>query len=699
MIEDMKKVFLAAALALSLCGTAGADEGMWMLPLLQKMNARQMSSLGCKISPSQIYNTGNPSITDAIVLFGRGCTGEIVSAEGLLLTNHHCGYSSIQKLSTPEHNYLEDGFWAMSRADEIPVPGLTVTFLENMTDVTDIVNKVGAKAYKKARRANPTRAAEAAMTEYKKGLVEKAVAENPGCDASVVEFYSGNTLYLIVTKTYRDIRFVGAPPASIGKFGGETDNWMWPRHTCDFSMFRVYAGVGNAPADYSPTNVPYTPKQFLKISMKGYKEGGYGMVIGYPARTQRYQTAVQLQSMLENNDIRIEARTMRLDAMREAMEADPVTKLQYASKFAGIANGWKKWKGMKQSFAKLDIIGREKQKEMDFVAWEQSDKKTKEKYDGALERINTTTGIMKNDRKAVTLLAETLLGIELVSLSNTAVNDISVFDDYDAFLDRKIASSLLNYYVDNVGVRDAVEVPGWVFSKESIEAYLDMLFTESVFTSRAKYEAAVAAGVDLSKDPASVLRLASVAKLRNLMNNIEAFTKDMSGAEKAYTAGLLEWRKKQPSYPDANSTMRLTYGTIKGYSPRDAVIYRYYSTIQGVLEKEDPSSSEFRGPDRLRVMAQTKNFDAYANAEGELPACFLLNCDITGGNSGSPVLDGSGNMIGLAFDGNWEAMSSDVMFEPDLQRCICVDIRYVLAIIDKYGGASHLLKEMVFVSK
>ena len=695
----MKRICVALALLLSIPGLVRADEGMWMLPLLQKMNSRQMSSLGCRISPNQIYNTGSPSLTDAIVHFGGGCTGEIVSAEGLLLTNHHCGYSSIQKLSTPEHNYLEEGFWAMSRTDEIPVPGLTVTFLESMTDVTDLVNKVGAKAYKKARRANPTRAAEAAMEEYRKELVAKAKADNAGCDASVVDFYSGNTLYLIVTKTYKDVRFVGAPPASIGKFGGETDNWMWPRHTCDFSMFRVYAGSGNQPADYSPANVPYVPKQFLKISMKGYKEGSYGMVIGYPGRTQRYQTAVQLQTMMENNDIRIEARTLRLDLMREAMHADPVVNLQYASKFAGISNGWKKWRGMKQSFARLNIIEREKQKENEFLEWERSNKKTKEKYDGALEKINMSTGIFNPDRMAMTLLYETLLSIELPGLSAQAPKDKGVFASYDISLDRKIASELMRYYFDNVRPSDVIELPGWKLSADNCEEYLDMLFGESVFTSLERYETAVAGGFDFSRDPAQVLYTACVAKYKNLMNNVNAFVKDMASAQKAYLAGLQEWRKKMPSYPDANSTMRLTYGTIKGYSPRDAVIYKYYSTIQGVLEKEDPDSYEFRVPDRLRVMAETKNYDAYANQNGELPACFLLNCDITGGNSGSPVLDANGNMIGLAFDGNWEAMSSDVMFEPELQRCICVDIRYVLAIIDRYGGASHLIKEMEVVAK
>jgi len=674
-----------------------ADEGMWMLPLLQKMNSKQMSSLGCKVSANQIYNVSNPSLTDAVVHFGNGCTGEIISAEGLLITNHHCGYSSIQKLSTPEHNYLEEGYWAMQRKEEIPVPGLTVTFLENMTDVTDVVTKVGAKAYKKSKRNNPAEAAEKAMDEYRQTLIENAKADNPGCEASVVEFYNGNTLYLIVSKVYRDVRFVGAPPVSIGKFGGETDNWMWPRHTGDFSMFRVYAGKDNQPAEFSADNVPYVPKQFLKISTKGYREGSYGMIIGYPGRTQRYMTAVQLEDMLETNDIRIEARTIRQNIMQEAMRADQKTNLQYASKYASSSNGWKKWQGMKQSFAKLDIIEREKKKEAAFVEWERMNKKTKEKYDGALEKINEATQMISPSKRAMTLLYETLLNIELVGLSNA--KNAAAYRDYDCSLDRRIAFALMRYYVENALPSDIVEIPGWALGQDNYDDYLNMLYSESVFTSAERYEAAVASGADLSKDPATVLRNAIISRYKALQNSTRDIQRNMQEAAKAYSAGLQEWHKKEPSYPDANSTMRLTFGTIKGYSPKDAVIYKYYSTIKGILEKEDPESYEFRVPDKLKVMAVNKDYDAYVNAEGELPVCFLLNCDITGGNSGSPVMDAYGNLIGLAFDGNWEAMSSDVMFEPELQRCICVDIRYVLAVIDKIGGASYLLKEMVFAGK
>ena len=695
----MKKNVIAFVIALGFGLTAFADEGMWMLPTLQRSNGRSMSSLGCKVSANAIYNAGKPSLTDAVVHFGNGCTGEIVSSEGLLLTNHHCGYSNIQKLSTPEHNYLAEGFWAMNKFEEIPCPGLTVTFLESMTDVSDMLRKVGDKAYRKARKDNPSKASEKAINEKKAELEEKARKENPDCDAAIVDFYNGNVQYLIITKTYRDVRFVGAPPASIGKFGGETDNWMWPRHTCDFSMFRVYADRNNAPADYSSENVPYTPKQYLKVSAKGYKEGSYGMIIGYPGRTQRYQTAVQLQEMLDNNDIRIEARDVRLALMKEAMRNDPLVNLQYASKYAGVSNGWKKWKGMKQSFENLDIIGREKEKEEAFTEWERSNKKTKEKYDGALERIDRNTRLMSDNMRSMTLLSETVLSLDLLSLTVMAPKDTGAYANYNLELDRNLASEMFRYYLSNVRDSEMIEIPGYSFTRENIEDYLDYLYENSVFTSAGKFSRAVREGVDLSRDPAVALREAAIAKYRNLNNSVKSYRQDMSGAVKAYTAGLLEWHKKQPSYPDANSTMRLTYGTVKGYSPRDAVEYKYYSTIRGVLEKEDPTNPEFVVPSKLKTMAVHKDYEEYVNEKGELPACFLLNCDITGGNSGSPVMDANGNLIGLAFDGNWEAMSSDVMFEPELQRCICVDIRYVLAIIDKVGGAGHLIKEMELVTK
>lgn len=672
----MKKLICAVSALFVLASTgAKADEGMWLLPLLQQMNAKAMADLGCRLSPDQIYSINHSSIKDAIVQFGGGCTGEIISDEGLLVTNHHCGYSSIQRLSTPEQNYLEDGFWAMNHGQEIPVSGLTVRFLQSMTDVTNQVIKHSKT--------------EDAKEKFIKSLEEKAKADNPHCTASVQSFYNENVYYLIVSKTYRDVRFVGAPPQSSGKFGGDTDNWMWPRHTCDFSMFRVYAGPDNEPADYSVDNKPLTPKQSLKVSLKGIEDGDFAMIMGYPGSTQRFMTATELQQMLDVNDIRIAARTVRQDVMWEARMADPVVNLQYANKYASSSNGWKKWQGEKEAFAKLSVIEREQQKENDFSAWVAADKKRVKAYGTALHDIDEFVFATKKIEAAVTLLIETLYRIELVSLSHSRTAE--PYKDYNQALDRKEASALMKHYLDNVAPEDRIDF-------ELSEQYLDDLFANSVFTSAEKLEKAKLDGVDLDKDPASQLYQAIRDKALLLQAGItEEAAAKYKAAQKAYTAGQLEWTAGQPSYPDANMTCRLTYGNVKSYSPKDGVLYKHYTTLEGVMEKEDPDNYEFRVPAKLKDIYQTKDYGQYANKNGELVTCFLTNNDITGGNSGSPVLDADGCLIGLAFDGNWEAMSGDVIFEPNVQRCINVDIRYVLLMMDKFGGAGYLLNEMNIV--
>ena len=668
----MKRIFAALAASILLLAPAHADEGMWLLPLLEKMNADVITRLGCRLSVDEIYSVNHSSIKDAIVHFGSGCTGEIISDQGLLVTNHHCGYASIQALSTPEHNYLEDGYWAMGKSEELPAPGLTVTFLQSMNDVTDRIEKAGKKG-------------EDAVLACREAIIKEFKAANPYCDVKIVNFYNSNVFYAIVSKTYRDVRFVGAPPASAGKFGGDTDNWMWPRHTCDFSMFRVYAGPGNEPADYSPDNVPMVPRKSLKVSLKGVHEGDFAMIMGYPGSTQRYMTAVELQSMLDRNDVRIAARGVRQEILWSEMRADDKVGLQYASKYSSSSNGWKKWTGEKESFAKLGIIEREKQKESDFVKWvEKKDSRVK-KYAGAIETIDSYTEAALPSLLAQSLVDETLGRIEILGLA-IAKND-NGYKDYDLEVDRKVSYAMLDHYLANVRPEDRIDISA---------ADLDDVFENSVFTSLERKNAAVAYGADLSKDPAALLRAKIVDKYRELGEAAPDAT-GVAEARKAYTAGLLEWKKGEASYPDANSTCRLTYGTVKGYSPKDGVIYNYYTTLKGVIEKEDPDNYEFRVPARLKEIYEKKDFGQYANEKGEMPVCFLTNLDITGGNSGSPVLDARGALIGLAFDGNWEAMSSDVLFEPDLQRCICVDIRYVLLVMDKFGGAGYLLDEMKLV--
>ena len=659
----MKKPILMLALLFAVASVS-ADEGMWMLPTLKKMNESDMKKLGLKISASQIYNEKKASIKDAVVHFGGGCTAEIISEKGLLVTNHHCGYSSIQALSTPEHNYLEDGYWAMSLEEEIPVPGLTVTFLQSMTDVTGMDSDKADE------------------------LLARLREENPECQIQFTDFYNGNQRYIIVNKVYRDVRFVGAPPASAGKFGGETDNWMWPRHTCDFSMFRVYTGPDGEPASYDEENIPLRPKQFLSISLKGMEEGDFAMIMGYPARTQRFQTAAQLEQMIEVQDVRIAARTVRQDVMWKGMRSNDTISLQYANKYASSSNGWKKWRGMKECFADLDVIARQRQKESDFMEWVNANPKRIAKYGNVIDVIeeNVKQNTDYNLRNAV--YSESLGNIELLRLTQMGTaNRESFYRNYSASLDRDIAKAMVDFYIKNCSTDDSLDLS---------MLNVDTLFAYSAYTSKAKLENKEYS--ELDDDPAKQLnRQLSMARGRiNASYSYDA-AHLLDSASTLYTAGLLEWNKKAKMYPDANSTCRLTYGTVQGYTTKEGKKYDFYTSMQGVIDKEDPNNYEFRVPALQKELFEKKDFGQYAGPDGDVPVCFLTNLDITGGNSGSPVLDAYGNLIGLAFDGNWEAMSGDVIFEPELQRCICVDIRYVLWMMDKFGGATYLLDEMNIV--
>ena len=694
----MKRILTILA-AMAIATTAFADEGMWLLPLLKQLNGKDLKAAGCKLSPEEIYSINKTSLKDAIVHFGGGCTAEIISDQGLLVTNHHCGYSSIQGLSTDEHNYLMDGYWAKNFGQEIPCPGLSVTFLVSMEDVTAVMEKAD----------NP----EATSEE----LVKNAEEANPNCRAEVESFYNENVYYLIVYKTYRDVRFVGAPPASMGKFGGETDNWMWPRHTCDFSMFRVYAGQDNEPAKYSETNVPYKPAKSLKISLKGVKEGDYTMIMGYPGRTQRYQTAAQLKDMMADHRISIDARTVRQDIMWEAMCADPSVQLKYADKYAGSANGWKKWQGEELAFANLNIIGRQEEKEAQLKAWIDADPARKEKYGDPVADIAKYVNANSADGCAITLLIEAPYRIELVGFASSFTNLYSrqlragkdsvealeaakktlsgYYRDYVEALDRKEAVALLDFYRKNADPKNLLNIPD--YATRDLVPYVDTLFNSSLFTSYDKVKDA--SFEDLFQDPASQLSnnvMEVIMKLYTSMYGDPMKDARYEKATKHYAAALLEWQKGKAMYPDANSTMRLTYGKVLPYSPKDALKYDYFTTTNGLLEKEDPTNPEFILPAGIKELVLAKDFGRWADKDGSLHTCFLTNNDITGGNSGSPVLDAKGNLIGLAFDGNWESMSSDVMFEPALQRCICVDIRYVLWLVEKYGKADNIIAELTY---
>ena len=691
----MKRILtIVAALAVSL--SAMADEGMWLLPLLKQLNGKDLKEAGCKLKPEEIYSINKTSLKDAIVHFGGGCTAEMISAQGLLVTNHHCGYSSVQGLSTDEHNYLMDGFWAKSLDEEIPCPGLTVTFLVSMEDVTTVIEEETISA----------------------DALEKAAEEaNPGCTARVTGFYNDNVHYLIIYRTYKDVRFVGAPPASMGKFGGEADNWMWPRHTCDFSMFRVYAGKDNMPAEYSEDNVPYKPARSLKVSLKGVQEGDYAMVMGYPGRTQRFQTAAQLNDMIAGNRIRIDARTIRQDIMWEEMVADKSVQLKYADKYAGSANGWKKWQGEELAFENLNIIGREKAKEASLKAWIEADDARAEKYGDPVADIAKHVEDNAATEAAVYKIVEGPYQIELAqfasalpglfhrelregkdsaeALASAREQLKEYYRDYVVSIDKKTAAALLEHYRQTAAPEDYLKIGDRDFVTLDIPAYVDELFAGSVFASEEK--ALTASLEDIEKDPATEFTQAIMNALMGKYMAIYATpdsTYDL--ARKNFAAALMEWQKGKAMYPDANSTMRLTYGHVLPYSPKDALKYEYFTTARGLLEKENPDDPEFILPAGVKSLLLARDYGRWADKDGTLHTCFLTNNDITGGNSGSPVLDSKGNLIGLAFDGNWESMSSDVMFEPDLQRCICVDIRYVLWLVEKYGKASNIINEITY---
>ena len=697
----MKKLFLLFAAA---CVTfsAAADEGMWMLPYLQKMNAKDMKARGCKLSAEEIYSMNNSSLKDAIVIFGGGCTGEIVSPDGLLFTNHHCGYGSIQALSSVEHDYLKNGFWAMSRAEEIPAPGLKVRFIRKIVDVTsDVLGAVPDIAGGEERSRLVAEHAEAVKSRFE--------AENPGMEISVKPFFGGNQFFAFVIEVFSDVRLVGTPPTSIGKFGGDTDNWMWPRHTGDFSIFRVYAGPDNKPADYAPENRPYKAEKFLKVSLNGYDEADFAMIMGFPGSTQRYMTSYEIDRMLEvENPQRIFIRGERQAILKEDMAASDKVRIQYASKYAQSSNYWKNSIGMSRGIKRLDVKGRKQEQEAAFRAWAAKNTLPTEGYVDALDKIRESVEETLPSYASLQYLQEAFLrAVEILtparysgSLKGAELEKAlkGFYKDYNMPTDRRVAKRMFRIVKENCKELPSVfaEVIDKRFGGDT-DAYVDYLYDNSVFADEQRALAAVASGKELKEDPAAVLSESIVGKMRELSKAQKEGRQKYADGHRLYIAGLMRMQPKKAWASDANFTIRLTYGRILPYNPADGIRYNYYTTLKGVMEKENPENpTEFTVPAKLKELYAAKDFGRYANAKGELPTCFLADCDITGGNSGSPVLNAKGSLIGLAFDGNWEAMSGDVAFEPELQRTIAVDVRYVLFVIDRFAGAGWLLDELQF---
>ncbi len=709
-IKKFAVVFLSIVLSV---GSLKADEGMWMLPLIQKLNIKTMSDIGFKLSAKDIYDINNSSLKDAVMIFGGGCTAELISQDALLLTNHHCGYGAIQKLSTVDHDYLQNGFWAKNRDEEIPAKGLTVTFLDRFEDVTSQVTAA-------MDGASDLKGKEEAFRKISEELATKAVGSDKFLRGRVVSFFGDNQYYLVISKTYTDVRFVGAPPSSIGKFGYDTDNWVWPRHTGDFSMFRVYADQNNNPAEYSKDNVPFKPKKFLTISLKGIKQNDPAMILGYPGRTNRFMTSYEVKETSEiNNAITIGVRTIRQDIIMKDMVADPKVRLQYSSKYAGSSNSWKKAIGMNETFAKLKVYERRAAEEKVFSEWVAADPKRVEKYGSALNDVKSAIEGRAKIQATLRYYMEALASIELTSAATRLAprnedsqregrggrpgftqNPADFYKDYNVTTDIKVAKAMMKLFREKVASADLPEFYKTIDSKfqGNIDAFVDDMFKQSVFTSEEKLKQAMAGDKKaIENDPAYVTGKIINEALLKYSREIEQYRTLYAKGQKQYIAGTLEMKQGKAMYPDANFTMRMTYGKVLNYSPKDGVIYDYITTLEGVMQKEDPNNWEFVVPEKLKELYAAKDFGQYALPDGRMPVAFLTNNDITGGNSGSPVLNKKGELIGTAFDGNWESMSGDIIFEPTLQRCINVDIRYTLFIMDKFGGAGYLLNEMKIV--
>ncbi|MBN1117264.1 MAG: S46 family peptidase [Bacteroidales bacterium] len=716
----MKRFILSLSVAaILLSGSLKADEGMWLLPLIEKLNYTAMQEMGLQLTPEQIYSINNSSLKDAIVIFGGGCTGEIVSEEGLILTNHHCGNDYIQNHSLGENDYLNDGFFAKSKEDELLNPGLTVTFLKSIQDVTsEILERVNDNM-PESERANIIR-------NYSIELGRKAI-EGTHYRASVRPFYNNNQYYLFVYETYLDVRLVVAPPQSIGNFGDETDNWMWPRHTGDFSMFRVYSGPDGKPAEYSEENIPLKPKHHLPVSLKGIEKGDFTMILGYPGSTERYISSWGVKEILEiTNPNRVAIREVRQAIMKEDMAADPKIANMYSTKYQRSSNYWKYSIGQNKGIKNLDVVGKKEAEEKAFSEWVNSQPKRKSEYGNVLSELEESYAERKSAQSNRQLLSEVFLrGIEIVSFSHQVLNlnkmlidestpaenlnrEIerlrktahSFYSEFNLETDKKIALALMEKYAEMVLPEERPDIYKHIETryKGNYKKFTDALYDKSVFATESGFNAFLDSPSlkVLMNDPAVKIDASVNSKNAELSEILRSVNEKLERAKRYYMKARMEMNVDKVFYPNANSTMRLTYGTVGDYSPSDAVHYKHYTTLKGIMEKENPDNFEFVVPEKLKELYEKKDYGLYAEKD-YMPVCFITNNDITGGNSGSPILNGNGELIGLAFDGNWEAMSGDIIFEHDIQKTIGVDIRYVLFVIDKFGEAGNLIEEMTIV--
>lgn len=690
-----------------------ADEGMWLPFLVERLNHTDMQKMGLKLSSEELFSINNSSLKDAIILFGRGCTGEIISPEGLILTNHHCGYGAIQSVSTVANDYLSEGFWAASLAEEIPIKGLSVQFLISVEPATAVMLEGIRNDMTESQR-------DEILEKNRKKIIESAT-KGTTYNAVVKDFFNGNEFYTFVYETYNDIRLVGAPPSSIGKYGADTDNWMWPRHTGDFSIFRVYVGADNKAATYSKENVPLKPKHYLPINAGGVENGDFAMIMGFPGRTDRYLTSHGVQLGIDKvNPAIVDIRRKKLDIMGEDMAASADIRIKYASKYAGIANYWKYFIGQTKGLKRLKVADKKKEQEDQFTAWAYKNPETKSMYGNVMNSFKDAYQKTGDISLTQTYLREAAFGAEIIGFASRAdelKNALSEKDagkldasktrligyaddfykNYNAATDQKILAAMLEKYYANVAAEFHPSILVKMARKEKgdfVEIAEDV-FESSIFSSKETFDKFMEkpSKKAIEKDPAYRLAMGFREMMRHLSKESDAANDELRRARRLYLAGLKEMQPERKFYPDANQTMRLTYGRVQDYKGADAVQYKYFTTYQGILEKEDPTNWEFVVPAKLKKLFLNKDFGPYAK-DGNLHVCFLTTHDITGGNSGSPVINGKGELIGLAFDGNWEAMSGDIAYETELQRTINVDIRYVLFIIDKFADCQHIMKEL-----